>query len=86
MMFSSEKELESHLRGLVARNVTARYPHVYALDNQRIADIVICRDGKRPAVFFLEVKLFQEHSGRMGVGTGSGCGYKPELIHRTLSS
>jgi|TARA_Y100000031_G_scaffold14803_1_gene15671 hypothetical protein len=49
-MSASEKALKFRLRGLVARNVTARYPHVYALDKKRVVDIVICRDGKRPAI------------------------------------
>ena len=81
-MFASEQELEAYLRELIARNVTARFPHVYALDNKSVTDIVICRDGRWSAAFFLEVKLFQEHHGRMGIGAGRGAGIQPELVDR----
>ncbi|MBC8264497.1 MAG: hypothetical protein H8E47_10285 [Anaerolineales bacterium] len=82
MIFTGERDLENHLRHLIATKITARYPRVYTLENKKAVDIAICRDGDRPAVFFLEVKLFQQKHGRLGIGTGRGVGYQPEIVAR----
>ncbi len=82
MTFTNERGLENHLRHLIATKITARYPHIYTLENKKAVDIVICRDGDRPAVFFLEVKLFQQKHGRLGIGTRRGIGYQPEIVAR----
>lgn len=82
MLFSKESELESHLRHLIKTQITAQHPHIYALENKKAVDIVICRDGENPTAFFLEVKLFQKSHGRLGIGTGGGSGYQPEIIAR----
>ncbi|MDA2933462.1 hypothetical protein MYX82_03875 [Acidobacteria bacterium AH-259-D05] len=80
MTFRSEPELERYLRDLIAAKITAEYPHIYALKSKKAVDIVICRNGVHPAVFFLEVKLFQQKHGRLGIGTGGGGGYQPEIV------
>ena len=82
MMFASEKELEAYLRELIKHHVTGKFPHVYVLETNRVADIVICRDGRHPAAFFLEAKFFKERNGRIGVGSGGGGGYQPEVIEK----
>jgi len=81
-MYTSEYELETHLRNLIAQKITAKHPNIYALKNKKVVDIVLCRDGKQPAIFFLEVKLFQEKHGRLGIGMSKGGGYQPEIIER----
>jgi hypothetical protein len=80
--FSNEGELERHVRHLIANAITANNPNIYALSNKKAVDIVICRDGPIPALFFIETKLFQAGHGRMGIGTGKGAGYQPEIIQR----
>ncbi len=82
MKFADERELESHVRKLIAANITAHHPEVYALDNKKAVDIVICRDGNSPALFFLETKLFDPRHVRMGIGSGKGAGYQPEIVTR----
>ena len=82
MTFATEQILESHLRHLIAAQITTNHPHIYALDNKKAVDIVICRDGNPMAVFFIEVKLYQQTHGRLGIGTGAGGGYQPEIIVR----
>jgi hypothetical protein len=82
MKFKSERDLENYLRYLIATKITAEHPHVYALESKKAVDIVICRDGQRPAVFFLEAKLYRRGHGRLGIGTGRGIGYQPEIVAR----
>lgn len=83
MTFASEQKLEIHLRDLITTRITAEHPYIYALGNKMAVDIVICRDRERPAVFFLEVKLFQPGHNRLGIGAGKGNGYQPEIIAHT---
>jgi len=83
MTFTDEHDLESHLRQLIKSQITTKHPYIYAFENKKAVDVVICRDGKEPAVFFLEVKLFQAKHGRLGIGTGGGTGYQPEIIARS---
>jgi len=80
MAFATERDLESHLRQLIATRITANHPNIYTLNNKKAVDIVICRDGDRAAAFFIEVKLYKPAHGRLGIGTGTGGGYQPEII------
>lgn len=83
LRFTSERQLEGYVRRLLETKITSRHPHIYALEYEKAADVVICRDGQRPAVFFLEIKLFQRHHGRMAIGTDRGRGFQPEIITRS---
>ncbi|MXY51775.1 MAG: hypothetical protein F4Y86_04490 [Gammaproteobacteria bacterium] len=82
MTFPDERAFETHLRNIIASDITSETPKVYALDHKTIGDIVIARDGASPALFFLEVKYFQSSKGRLGVGTGAGGGIQPEILKR----
>src|SRR3990170_6360101 len=82
MVFVKEAELETYLRNLIETKITAQHPYIYALKNKKAVDIVICRDGDRPALFFLEVKLYQQTHSRLPIGTGKGNGYQPEIVTR----
>ena len=82
MNFADERDLERHVRRLIAVNITAQHPEVYALDNKKAVDIVICRDGSSPSLFFLETKLFDPQHGRMGIGSSKGAGCQPEIVRR----
>lgn len=82
MAFTTENELESYIRNLVTNEITTKYAHIYVLKNKKAVDIVICRDGEQPAIFFLETKLFKEKHGRLGIGMSEGGGFQPEIIAR----
>jgi len=79
-VFQNEGELERHVRNMIATAITAHHPNIYALDNKKAVDIVICRDSPAPALFFLETKLYQSGHGRIHIGTGKGAGYQPEIL------
>ena len=78
--FARESELEAFVRLQISERVTARNRHIYALDNKKAVDILVCRDGSDPALFFVEVKFHCAHHGRLGFGSASGRGFQPEIL------
>jgi len=79
MRFKTEKDLEKYLRHLIKVNIASRHSDIYLLESKKTVDIVICRDGDRPALFFLELKLCRPNI-RIPIGTGNGTGYQPEIV------
>ena len=82
MTFAKESDFEKHLREIVYSRITSENLDVYALESKTIGDIVIVRDDPSPAIFFLEVKYYQQANGRLGIGRGSGAGIQPEILKR----
>lgn len=82
MVFVNELELENYIRKLIDKHVTKEFPHIYALKNKKAVDILICRDGEFPDLFFLEVKYHQASHGRLGFGSREGGGFQPEIVMR----
>jgi len=80
MEFTSEAEFETHVRALIAQKITAEHPELFVLQNKLAVDIVICREGPSPAVFFIEAKYVKRSSGRVGFGSGAGAGLQPEIL------
>ena len=50
------------------------------LNNKKAVDILICRNGEQPALFFLEVKYHKKKHGRLGFGSRNGIGFQPEIL------
>ena len=82
MIFANESDFENHLREIVDSRITSENPGVYALEYKTIGDIVIMRDDPSPAIFFLEIKYYQQAKGRLGIGASSGAGIQPEILNR----
>lgn len=80
MQFQTEAELEKYIRKLIEDRITKNKKNIYALKNKKAVDIIICRDGKKPALFFIEVKYYRIAHGRLALGSGKGCGFQPELL------
>jgi hypothetical protein len=80
--FKNEKDLETYMRKLIKERITAHNPRIYALENKKAVDILICRDGDSPAIFFLEVKYYNKNHGRLGFGGSSGRGFQPEILNK----
>jgi hypothetical protein len=79
MRFRSEAELENYIRKLIANHI-AKKNNIYALESKKAVDIIICRNCKKPALFFIEVKYYRTAHGRLPLGSGKGCGFQPELL------
>ena len=56
MTFKDEKEFEAHVRNLITLNVASPSTNFRLLKANGIADIVICREGIHPAIYFIELK------------------------------
>jgi hypothetical protein len=82
MKFNDEAELEEYVRSLISDRITKKNRNIYALENKKAVDILICRDGKAPALFFLEIKYHQKTHGRLGFGSGGGSGFQPEIVSK----
>ncbi len=82
-MFSSESALETYLRRIIHDYITTLDPRIYALDNKDIVDIVICKDGANPALYFIETKLYQPSHSRIHLGSNGGSGFQPEILTRS---
>jgi hypothetical protein len=80
--YQTESEFEAHIRRLIKNRVTRLDPAVYALENKKAVDIVVCRDTPKPALFFIEVKFHKPNHGRLGFGHGKGGGFQPEIMNR----
>lgn len=80
MSFTSEKEFEAYIRQLVNLHITAGNPDIFTLTNKKAVDIVICKNGKIPHIFFIEVKFHVDSHGRLGFGSSKGNGFQPEIL------
>lgn len=80
MQFQTEAQLGQYIRELIAKRITKKNKNIYALENKKVVDIVICRDGRNPALFFIEVKYHRNAHGRLGFGGEKGGGFQPEVL------
>ena len=71
------------MRAVIASHITSAHPEIYALENKKAVDIVVCRDRpKDPALLFIEVKFHKQNHGRLGFGSSKGGGFQPEIVRR----
>lgn len=82
MNFASEAEFEAYIRKLISDEITAKNRSIYALENKKAVDILMCRDAPEPDIFFIEVKYHKKAHGRLGFGSSSGGGFQPEIVSR----
>lgn len=60
MKFRNEKEFETHIRELLMSEVATLDSGLTILDNKGVADILICREGFQPRIFFIELKYAKD--------------------------
>lgn len=85
MPFSNEFQFESYIRHLIGTHITTINKNIFALTNKKAVDIVICKDGVEPHLYFLEVKFHMKKHGRLGFGGGKGSGFQPEILTKRPS-
>lgn len=79
-MFTRESEFEAYLRGLIQNKICTKNSNLKLFKNKKAVDILICRNGKTPKLFFIEVKFHKKSHGRMGFGGTKGKGFQPEIV------
>lgn len=78
MIFNNEREFEQHIRELIDLHVVKHDEDLMLLRNKKAVDILLCRNGATPALYFIEVKYHKDY--RLGTGHGKGGGFQPEII------
>ena len=80
-IINDESSLESNIRELIDSQIAQQCREIIMLENKTIGDIVICREGNSPAIFFIEVKYYKPYA-RIGIGGRKGKGIQPEILKR----
>lgn len=80
MAFQNEREFEAHIRELITKKVLPLDKDLVMIRNKKAVDILICRNGKKPALYFIEIKYHISKHGRLGTGHGKGGGIQPEIL------
>lgn len=79
---NSEKEFENRIRDIINSDIISGNRNLVILDNQKTTDIMICRNGETPKIFFLEIKYYDSSHGRLGFGHAEGKGFQPEILRK----
>lgn len=80
MNYEDEREFEASIRKQIKNKITKPHPGIYALENKKAVDIILCKDTPKPSLYFLEVKFHKQNHGRLGFGHSKGGGFQPELL------
>jgi len=80
MIFEDEKDFENFVRGLIKNIECGEEQDLDVFDHQTVNDIFVCRNGKNPKVFFIEIKYFTKKKNRVGIGEGNGTGLQLEIL------
>lgn len=80
--FKSEKKFEEYISHLIKKHISNIRPDIYTLTAKKAVDMVICKDGKYPKLYFLEVKYFNKNKNHAMVffGDRKGSGFQPEVL------
>jgi hypothetical protein len=80
MSFQNEREFEAHIREIISKTILPLDRDLVMIQNKKAVDILICRNGKKPALYFIEIKYYKTNHGRLGTGHGKGGGIQPEIL------
>lgn len=82
MNINNEAEYESLVRSIIEEHVVGDNKQLILLENKKAVDILLCRNGDSPALFFIEIKFHKETKGRLGFGSANGRGFQPEILSK----
>lgn len=82
MPFENEKLFEEHIRKLIMKYILPKDKELIMFDNKKAVDILLCRNGKKPALYFIEIKYHKRSHGRLSTGHSKGGGFQPEILSR----
>jgi len=76
----TEKNMENHLRNLIKDKVLSNVKNFYMLDSKDITDIICCKNGDMPLLYFLELKHYSSTNGRIGFGSSGKKTFQVEIL------
>lgn len=76
----NERLFEAELREIITTNILPKSNSLVLMESKKAVDILICKNGDRPQLYFIEVKFHRKHHGRLGFGSGAGIGFQPEIL------
>jgi len=79
MDFGNEKEMHPYLVNNLFKPIIEDKTD-YCLIEQKITDVILCKNGNGPKLFFFELKCFSTNNNRIGIGDGRGMGYQIEIL------
>lgn len=79
---TKEIEFEERIRHILNSDILSQHTNLMVLEIQKTIDIVICRNGEDPKLFYLEIKYFDPKHGRLGFGHANGKGFQPEVLRK----
>lgn len=77
---TSETEFENKIRQLIQTQILPEIDNLILLQSKKAVDIILCKNGESPKLFFIEVKYHKKIHGRLGFGSMSGIGFQPEIL------
>jgi hypothetical protein len=66
----------------ILKEIAFKRKDIVLLSNKKFSDITICKNGKKPELYFIEVKFYKAASGRIHIGGRGGSGIQPEIIEK----
>lgn len=75
-----EINYESKVRTILKEKIVSEYPEIQVLESKVVADIIICRNGGNPKLFFLEIKHLSYKNNRIGFGSPNKVTFQPEIL------
>jgi hypothetical protein len=71
---------ENKVRKILKEKIIPIYPDIQVLESKVVADIIICRNGNNPNLFFLEIKHWSYSKNRIGFGSKNKVTFQPEIL------
>ena len=77
----TELQFENRIRDIIQSDIIPNN-NLLIMDIQKTTDIIICKNGDNPQIFFIEIKYYNTSHGRLGFGHASGKGFQPEVLRK----
>ena len=80
----NEREIsyENKVREILNNYIIPHLPEIQVLESKVVADIIICRNGDVPKLFFLEIKHYSYSNNRIGFGSKGKVTFQPEILSK----
>ena len=81
----TELEFENRIKDILSNEVKSQLNNFILLDFKKATDIMLCRNGDNPQIYFIEIKYYNTGHGRLGFGHANGKGFQPEILRKNPS-